>query len=126
MNNNNPGANSKLRIAQSQNFLSSNDELKQLWLACYFERRLAKPMIQAMDLKHSIDVLTDMVKRDIVDFRVVAPLILGLSKIYQKKFNYLISESSTTLDSLRNPFQEQADKVRAYQKGDNQARKKPV
>ncbi len=99
-----------------------------MWLACYFERRLAKPMIQAMDLQHSISVLTAMVQQEIVDFRVVAPLILGLSKIYQKKFNYLISESNTTLENLRNPFQDLPEKKQKA--GDEQqegkARKKPV
>jgi hypothetical protein len=61
-------------------------------------------MVQAIDLQHSIGLLSKMVEQDLVDFRVVAPLILGLAKIYFKKFNYLISESNTTLDNLRNPF----------------------
>lgn len=50
-----------------------------------------------------------MVAQDIVDFRVVAPLILGLSKIYQKKYSYLLSESNLTLESLKNPFVDQID-----------------
>ena len=48
-----------------------------------------------------------------VDFRVLAPLIVGLSKIFQKKFNYLISESHTTLESLRNPFAEDNIQIKA-------------
>lgn len=30
------------------------DELKPLWVACYFERRLSKFQIQAVDLKHTM------------------------------------------------------------------------
>ncbi len=30
--------------------------------------------------------------------------MLGLSKILYRKFNYLISESSTTLETLKHPF----------------------
>jgi tryptophan 2,3-dioxygenase len=60
-----------------------------------------------MDLNHALSVLNSMVEREIVDFRVVAPLILGLSKIYFRKMNYLLTESNSTLDNLRNPFSEQ-------------------
>ena len=55
-----------------------------------------------------------LVDQGLVDFRVVAPLVLGLSKIYQKKFNYLLTESDTTLESLRSPFVDDA----THAKGD--------
>ena len=40
------------------------------------------------------------------DFRQVYPFVFGLVKILARKFNFLISESNTTLDSLKNPFAE--------------------
>jgi hypothetical protein len=36
---------SKVKINQSKLLLSTNEELRQLWMACYFERKLSKPMI---------------------------------------------------------------------------------
>ena len=40
------------------------------------------------------------------DYRQVYPFVFGLVKILARKFNFLISESNTTLDSLKNPFAE--------------------
>ena len=62
--------------------LQSNQELKQLWTACYFDRKLTKPQIQVMDLLHSIQILQRMVKESAVDFRIVPPLVLGLTKLF--------------------------------------------
>lgn len=31
---------SKLKLKASNSLIQSDDELKQLWIACYFERRL--------------------------------------------------------------------------------------
>jgi hypothetical protein len=38
------------------------------------------------------------------DFRRVFPFVFGLIKILLRKFNFLISESNSTLESLKNPF----------------------
>ena len=38
------------------------------------------------------------------DFRRVYPFVFGFIKILLKKFNFLISESNSTLESLKNPF----------------------
>mmetsp|Transcript_48589 Transcript_48589/g.35763 ORF Transcript_48589/g.35763 Transcript_48589/m.35763 type:complete len:130 (-) Transcript_48589:357-746(-) len=70
-----------------------------------------------MDLLHSISVLQRMVEEEVVDYRVVPPLMLGLTKLLQKKFNYLISESSSTLDRLKNPFQDPDQVPKSNQKG---------
>ena len=43
------------------------------------------------------------------DFRKVYPFVFGLIKILARKFNFLISESSTTLESLKNPFADDQD-----------------
>jgi hypothetical protein len=40
------------------------------------------------------------------DFRKVYPFVFGLIKIMLRKLNFLISESSSTLESLKNPFAE--------------------
>lgn len=41
------------------------------------------------------------------DFRRVYPFVFGFIKILLRKFNFLISESTSTLDSLKNPFAEE-------------------
>ena len=69
-----------------------------------------------------------LVEHQAIDFRVMAPLILGLSKIFYKKFNYLLSESSTTLEALRHPFSEEdlkaRDAVRYQERGASKGKKK--
>ena len=37
--------NSKQKLKLGQNLLKDNEELKNLWVACYFERKLTKPVI---------------------------------------------------------------------------------
>lgn len=58
--------------------------------------------------------MKQLVAKETIDFRTVAPLMLGLSKIFYKKLNYLISDSATTLDQLRNPFQDIVKKEEPY------------
>jgi hypothetical protein len=38
------------------------------------------------------------------DFRRVFPFVFGLIKILLRKMTFLISESNSTLESLKNPF----------------------
>lgn len=78
--------------------------MRQLWVACYFDRRLSKPVIQAMDLKHTLKMLVHLQQQGSIDYKTVIPLVHGLSKLLYRKFNYLLSESSTTLETLKNPF----------------------
>lgn len=84
------------------------DDLKPLWMACYFDRRLTKTQVQALDLKHTMRVIRELVGKEEfgTDFRKVYPFVFGLIKILLRKFNFLISESNSTLDSLKNPFAE--------------------
>ena len=84
------------------------DELKPLLLAYYFERRLSKVQIQAVDMRHTMRVLQELMRDESTDFRRVFPFVFGLIKILIRKFNFLISESNSTLESLRNPFAEEA------------------
>jgi hypothetical protein len=90
--------NSKQKLRKSDHLLNSNQELKQLWLACYFERRLSKPLIQSIDLRALLNVIKRLLSSDSVDFRVITPLVLGLTKIFFRKYNFLLSESNTTLE----------------------------
>jgi len=55
-------------------------------------------------LKHSLRLIRELVSQGAIDFRAVVPLVLGLSKILTKRFNYLINEASSTLESLKHPF----------------------
>jgi hypothetical protein len=96
--------NSKHKIKHSVNVLSSNEDLKSLWTACYFDRKLSKPMIQAMDLRRTMFVIKQLLQKETIDFRTVAPMMLGLVKIFYKQLNYLMSEAQTTISRVRNPF----------------------
>jgi hypothetical protein len=82
------------------------EELKPLWVACYFDRRLSKSQVQALDLRHTMLVIRELMSNEEFgsDFRKVYPFVFGFIKIMLRKFNILISESSCTLDSLKNPF----------------------
>jgi len=49
-------------------------------------------------------VLQELLNERATDFRRVFPFVFGLIKILLRKFNFLISESNSTLESLKNPF----------------------
>ena len=57
-----------------------------------------------MDLKHTMRVLQELMSEGATDFRRVFPFVFGLIKILLRKLNFLISESNSTLESLKNPF----------------------
>jgi hypothetical protein len=56
-------------------------------------------------------VVEELLKKDDTDFRRVFPFVFGLIKILLRKFNFLISESNSTLESLRNPFAEDVEEI---------------
>ena len=75
---------------------------------------MSKPLVQSMDLKHTLRVIRGLVTQGTIDFRVVAPLVFGLAKILYRKMSYLLNETNSTLESLKNPFDEdegERDKV---------------
>ena len=84
--------------------MNLRDELKPLWVACFFERRLSKVQVQAVDLRHTMRVLEELMSENATDFRRVYPFVFGLIKILLRKMTFLISESNSTLESLKNPF----------------------
>ena len=73
-------------------------------MACYFERRLTKGAVQSIDLKHTLRLLSTLFKQGSIDYRTLINLLYGFSKILARQMNYLLSESTTTLESLKNPF----------------------
>ena len=90
--------------AVNQQDVNLRDELKPLWVACFFERRLSKVQVQAVDLRHTMRVLEELMSENATDFRRVYPFVFGLIKILLRKMTFLISESNSTLESLKNPF----------------------
>jgi len=56
-------------------------------------------------------VVQELLSKDDTDFRRVFPFVFGLIKILLRKFNFLISESNSTLESLRNPFAEEVEEI---------------
>ena len=53
-----------------------------------------------------------------IDFRAVIPLVHGLSKLLYRKFNYLLSETSSTLETLKNPFADLNEGAEANNNGE--------
>jgi hypothetical protein len=59
------------------------------------------------------------------NFRQVIPFVFGFIKILLRRFNFLISESNQTLESMRNPFEE-IDGEGAIPEADNKSKAKRV
>ena len=88
------------------------EDLTNLWNACYFEKRITRPLLMQINLLALIRKLQAKVEANRHDFRSLSPLIAGLAKLYQKKMQALLNDSSQTLESLKNPFAKQEEKFR--------------
>ena len=94
---------------KDENFQAMKEEdnplvtkFKQLWFACYFERRLTKQMIDNADLQAIIDDLfTYFTKKEAgksgVDFRRAVALLQGLHVLFSRKMASLVGDSKNML-----------------------------
>ena len=96
-----------------------NSDLRTLYIACFFERRLPKPTIQSLNLSATLSLLHSLLSTGSLSFVHAAPLLLGLVKLYYKKMSYLLNETTQTLESLKSPFEEMEAKKRRERNGDD-------
>lgn len=62
-------------------------------------------------MRHTMRLIRELISREEfgADFRKVYPFVFGFIKILLRKANFLVSESTSTLDSLKNPFADDED-----------------
>ena len=85
-----------------------NENLRHLWIACFFERRLTKPLIQSLDLKHTLHLIHSLLAQSKLDFKQSMPLLYGLTRLFHRQMQYLQQESKSVLEQLDTPFEEKA------------------
>ncbi|KAK4603355.1 hypothetical protein RGQ29_012054 [Quercus rubra] len=80
----------------SQCLLSSKGPLGAIWVAAYFFKKLKKTQIAETNISSSVDkILQD--ELDVVTYRVLAYLLLGVVRIYSKKVEYLFDDCHKVL-----------------------------
>ncbi|KAB1211778.1 Sister chromatid cohesion 1 protein 2 [Morella rubra] len=80
----------------SQCLLSSKGPLGAIWVAAYFFKKLKKAQVTETDISASVDkILQDEV--NVVAYRVLAYLLLGVVRIYSKKVEYLFDDCHEAL-----------------------------
>ncbi|KAG6659686.1 sister chromatid cohesion 1 protein 2 isoform X1 [Carya illinoinensis] len=80
----------------SQCLLSGKGPLGAIWVAAYFFKKLKKAQVTQTDIPSSIDkILQD--ELDVVAYRVLAYLLLGVVRIYSKKVEYLFDDCHRVL-----------------------------
>lgn len=80
----------------SQCLLSRKGPLGAIWVAAYSFKKLKKAQVTQTDISSSVDkILQD--EWDVVAYRVLAYLLLGVVRIYSKKVEYLFNDCNEVL-----------------------------
>ncbi|XP_062105500.1 sister chromatid cohesion 1 protein 2-like [Humulus lupulus] len=86
----------KQAMFSSQTPLSKSGPLGAIRVAAYCFKRLKKPLIQETDVSSSVDwILQDELQ--VVTYRVLGYLLLGIVRIYSKKVEYLFDDCQEVL-----------------------------
>ncbi|KAK2661519.1 hypothetical protein Ddye_000093 [Dipteronia dyeriana] len=75
----------------SQCLLSRKGSLGIIWVAAYCFKRLKKAQVFTADISSSVDEILQK-ELDVMTYRVLAYLLLGLVRIYSKKVEYLCDD----------------------------------
>ncbi|XP_065878827.1 sister chromatid cohesion 1 protein 2 isoform X2 [Euphorbia lathyris] len=80
--------------------VSRNGPLGAIWMAAYFLNKLNKSQVTQIDISSSVDkILQDEV--DVVTYRVLAYLLLGVVRVFSKKVEYLFNDCNKALLKIR-------------------------
>ncbi|XP_021645955.2 sister chromatid cohesion 1 protein 2 isoform X1 [Hevea brasiliensis] len=81
-------------------FLSRKGPLGAIWVAAYCFNKLKKAQITQTDISSSVDkILQD--EFDVVTYRVLAYLLLGIVRIFSKKVEYLFNDCNKVLLKIK-------------------------
>ncbi|PON45303.1 Rad21/Rec8-like protein [Parasponia andersonii] len=91
-----------------KSLVSKKGPLGAIRVAAYFFKRLKKPQVQQTDISSSVDkILHD--EMQVVTYRVLGYLLLGIVRIYSKKVEYLFDDCQEVLIGI-NDFMVHAKK----------------
>uniref|UniRef100_A0A6M2E614 Rad21/Rec8-like protein N-terminal domain-containing protein n=1 Tax=Populus davidiana TaxID=266767 RepID=A0A6M2E614_9ROSI len=80
--------------------LSRKGPLGSIWVAAYYFKKLKKAQVTSTDISSSVDkILQDGF--DVVTYRVLAYLLLGVVRIYSKKVEYLFDDCNKVLLNVK-------------------------
>ncbi|XP_011015093.1 PREDICTED: sister chromatid cohesion 1 protein 2 [Populus euphratica] len=80
--------------------LSRKGPLGSIWVAAYYFKKLKKAQVTSTDISSSVDkILQDGF--DVVTYRVLAYLLLGVVRIYSKKVEYLFDDCNKVLLNIK-------------------------
>ncbi|XP_062010314.1 sister chromatid cohesion 1 protein 2-like [Rosa rugosa] len=83
----------------SQCLLSRKGRLGSIWVAAYCFKKLKKAQVAETDISASVDkILKD--DWDVIAYRVLAYLLLGVVRIYSKKVEYLFDDCHEVLTEI--------------------------
>lgn len=79
---------------------NKNGELGPVWMAAHFPKRLRKDLVQQTNITSSVDkILVDQLP--VVPYRILGFLLLGVTRIYSKKVEYLLHDCNNSLNEIK-------------------------
>jgi cohesin complex subunit SCC1 len=98
----NYGAAPLVNMFYSQLILAKKGPLGQVWLAAHWDKKLTKAAISAADVGQAADSIANPVVP--LALRVSGHLLLGVTRIYSRKVNYLFTDCSEALVKIKMAF----------------------
>lgn len=93
-------------MAQQQSSLFSSENLKTIWEAAHWDKRLTRKLIETYNIPISVSSITSA--SNLYSLRISGFLLLGLSKIYQKKAIIIKDEIAQAISGLQIPSENQS------------------
>lgn len=85
----------------SRSLLSRKGPLGAIWVAAYCFKRLKKAQVFETNIPSSVDEILEE-ELDVMTYRVLAYLLLGLVRIYSKKVEYLFDDCNDAVVKINN------------------------
>ncbi len=74
--------------------IKNNEDLRNLWIACFFDRKVTKAFVQQINLPQTIIKLKRFLRTYKIDLKLLSSLLTGLTKLYSKKLDVLMKDSN--------------------------------
>ncbi|CAH8358047.1 unnamed protein product [Eruca vesicaria subsp. sativa] len=84
----------------SQSLVSRKGPLGAIWVAAYFVKKLKKAQVKDTHIPSSVDQILQK-ELDVLTYRVLAYLLLGVVRIYSKKVDFLFHDCNRALTGVK-------------------------
>lgn len=88
----------------SHDILARKGPLGTIWIAAHLDRKLRKNQVLETDITVSVEAILSADLQKVLALRLSGHLLLGITRIFNRKVNYLYENCETALDKLKQAY----------------------